>query len=109
MTIIGAPGHGSNRVGVALKGPQARASLRIPEPNIAAAGQEPPLVCVPRQTLDMGSRPFHHLHATPCADVPESDRPVSATRQDSTVAPVEDGMVDAIRVTLEYLQQLPVW
>ena len=109
MAIVMAPRHGSNRVAVALKDPQAPASLRVPEPDIAGAGQEPPLVWVPRQTLDMASRPFHHLHAAPGAGVPESDRPVSATGQDSIVARVEDGMVDAIRVTLEYLLQLRVW
>ena len=109
MTIVVAPGHGSNRVAMALKDPQAPASLRVPEPDIAGAGQEPPLVCVPRQTLDMGPRLFDHLHAASGADVPESDRPVPAPGQDSTVARVKDGMVDAIRVTLEYLQQLRVW
>jgi hypothetical protein len=47
MTTVGAPSHGSNRIAVARKDPQAPASFRIPEPDITAAGKEPPLVCVP--------------------------------------------------------------
>ena len=107
MTLILAPYYGSNRVGVPTKHSQALARLRVPEPNIARTGKELSLVRMPGQILDVSSRPLDHPQAAPGADVPQPDRAVSAARQESGLACVEDGMVNAIRVSVECLQQLP--
>ena len=85
-----------------LKDPQALASLCVQEPDIAGAG-ELALVFVPRQTLDIESGTLDHLYAAAGADIPDSDRAVSTARHESTVSRVEDGVVNPIGVTLEYL------
>jgi len=107
MAMIVTPGNSSNGATMAVKRPHAIAGIRVPEPDIVGAGKEPSLVRMPRQTLDMESGPSHYLQALPCTDLPESDGPVPATRQDSSLGRIENRMVDAIGVPLKSLQQLP--
>jgi len=107
LALIVAPGDSSNGVAVTLEHPEAVAGLRVPEADIVGARKELSLVRMPGQTLDVVSRASHYLQAAPTPHLPESDSPVPAAGKDSRRARIENGMIDAICVTLESLQQLP--
>ena len=107
MAMVTAPSDGSNGGAVATKHLEALAGFRVPEADIVGAGKEPSLVRMPGQILDVESRASPYLQATSATDLPQSDGPVPATGQDSSLARIENGTVDAICMTLESLQQLP--
>ena len=104
MALIVTPSDGSDCVPVPLKYPQAFTGLRIPEPDIAGAGKEPALVRMPCETLHMGSRSINQSQATSRADFPQPDGTIAASRQDPSLAWVENSMINPVPMTLEFLQ-----
>ena len=107
MLLVLTPNHGSNRVFVPVKHPQAFAGLRVPEPDIAGARKQPSLIGMPGLTLRVGPWTFDHPQAAPVVDLPEPDRPIATSGNDSGLACVENGVINPVRVTFERLQQFP--
>jgi hypothetical protein len=54
----------------------------------------------------MGSLGINQLQATSRADFPQSDGAIAASRQDSSLAWVEDRMINPVPMTLKLLQHL---
>src|SRR5258708_31836465 len=61
---------------------------------------------MPCETLYMGSRRINQSQAMSSADFPQPDRTIATSRQDPSLACVENSMINPVPMTLEFLQHL---